>query len=142
MSIHMDRRRAPLIRVTLCGTVTDKAFERYLADSDQVIGASMPYVLFYDAAGEATISADQRRRQVAWIRRNDAALRKLCHGAAFYFDSALTRGALTAVLWMEPLPFNHMIVSSRHEGLKWAEDRLRAANIALPPQPAMRSDPT
>jgi len=137
VSIHMDRTRAPVIRVSLFGGVTDEAFARYLADSDEVIAASKRYVLFYDAVGETTLSADQRKRQVAWIRENEAALRKLCLGAAFHFDSAVTRGALTAILWMARLPFEYVIVSKHHEGLEWAVTRLRDANIAVASEPAM-----
>jgi len=69
-----------------------------------------------------------------WIRNNELAPRKLCLGAAFHFESALTRGALTAVLWMARLPFDYVIVANREDGLDWAEARLRASDIAFPPR--------
>jgi len=131
-SIHMDCTRQPLIRVTLSGEVTDEAFTQYIRDSNAVLAAEKRYVLLYEAIRDARVSPRSRGIQADWIKMNEDALRRLCIGAAFCFESALTRGALTAVLWMTKLPFEYTVLGNRQHATEWVHERLRNANMAIP----------
>lgn len=130
-SIYLDRSRAPVIRVTLDGAVTDSAFARYLAESDQVLANGEHYALIYDAARHFELSPKQRRLQADWVRLNEAVVGKLCVGAAFVLDTAASRGALTAILWLTKLPFEYVILKSIHEGQAWVRERLQRTGVRI-----------
>ena len=123
--IAFDCGRAPLIRVTLDGVISDDAFADYLAESDKIVAGRQRYGLIYDGMRPFELSPRQRRLQADWIRSNNIIIGKLCVGAAFAIDSASARGALTAILWMEKLPFEYIVVKSVHEGQTWVAERLR-----------------
>jgi len=131
-SIHMDCTRLPLICVTLSGDVTDEDFNQYIIDSNAVVAAEKRYILLYEALREARVSPRSRSLQANWIKMNEAALRKLCIGSAFCFASSLTRGALTAVLWMTKLPFEYTVLGNRQQAMEWVQERLHNANMAIP----------
>ena len=127
----MDRTQSPLLRVTLYSEVTDADFQVYLEDSDRVVRDGKPYALVYDATRGHGLSVLQRRRQSQWIRDNDASLRRLCLGGSFAITSTLVRGALTAVLWVAPFPFPHIVVGSVAEAEDWLRDRLASGGVSL-----------
>ncbi len=68
---------------------------------------------------------NERRMQSDWIRANQAELSRTVDAIAFVFGSALMRGALHAVLWLQPIPVPHEIFGTFDEALTWARDRLR-----------------
>jgi len=129
MSIFMDKSRAPTIRVTLNGEVSDGAFTKYLADSDQLLATGQCVGLIFDGLRPFALSPRQRRAQSIWLRKNENSIAKLCVGAAFVIDSAASRGVLTALMWMTKLPYTYVIVKSTYEAQTWITERLRAAGI-------------
>lgn len=42
-------------------------------------------------------------------------------------DSPIVRGALTAILWLSPLPQPHLVTASMAEAERWTLDKLRRA---------------
>lgn len=131
VSIAFDQSRAPLIRVTLDGVISDADVGTYLSESDLIVAAGRRYGLVYDGMRPFEVTARQRKIQSDWIRQNYDSLAKLCVGAAFAFESMTARGTLTAVLWMAKLPFEYTIVKSMLDGQLWVSERLRRAG-ALP----------
>ena len=43
---------------------------------------------------------------------------------AFVIDSPIVRGALTAILWIQPLPYEHRIVGTRADANAWLRGQL------------------
>lgn len=66
------------------------------------------------------------------VRENSA---KLCVGSATVVSNALSRGALTAILWVWSPAAPHLPCATVEEGLDWCLQRLRASHVAMPEEP-------
>lgn len=122
--IVLDFTKLPVFDVSYVGVVDDAAFERYLRDLVAVLDARAPYALLADASRSGPPSAKQRRLQAECIRDYEAGFARYCRGAAFVIDAPLIRGALTAILWTQRLPYDHVVVPTRADALAWIEPRL------------------
>lgn len=118
-SITIDVSDTPLVWLSYVGKVTDAEFEAYLAEYLEVLNRGQHYGCIFDASRAGVPSALQRRLQADWQRRHERRLKQLCVGGAFVIRSAPIRGALTAILWLQPLPFPHSVVSTPLAALEW-----------------------
>lgn len=122
--IVLDFEKLPILDVAYVGTVDDAAFQRYLDDLVSVLSVRRPYVLLADATRSRPPSAKQRQMQAECIRAHERGFEQYCRGAAFVIDSPIIRGALTAILWLQRLPYEHIVVPTRADALAWLEPRL------------------
>lgn len=131
MRILVDQTDFPVVLVTIEGVATDAELEAYLHAMEGLIAraytSSVRVAHVIDARRTLTTPAGQRRRLAAWMKAHDDANRETCAAFAFVFDSALARGLLTAVLWLQPLPARHGIFSTVGEALEWAREQARGA---------------
>ena len=58
---------------------------------------------------------------------------RLCKGAVQVAQSALVRGAITAIQWVTPPPYPHAVVASWPEAIAWIGTQAAAAGLSLPP---------
>ena len=123
-SIEIDDSDFPVIVVRYRGLAEDERFEQYLQELTRVRSRG-PSVVIFDALEAGFPPARQRRRQAEWIDQNRALLQRNSLGTVFLLDSSLVRGALTAVLWLSPIPGEWTVVGTREEARQWAEARLR-----------------
>lgn len=137
MSIRVDQTDFPVVLVTIEGATTDADMEGYLDDMEGLIerayssGIRVAHVI--DARRTLTTPADQRRKLGDWMKAHDEANRQTCAAFAFVFESALARGLLTAVLWLQPMPAPHRIFSTVGEASSWAAEQARvAAPVSIP----------
>lgn len=128
-SIVTDATALPLLVVRVRGTVDDAAFERYLDESLVRIRSGERYAMVLDTIGGGVAPSSQRRRQADFIRDHSDALARNCLGAAFVIDNPLVRGALTAIMWLQPMPYPHTVVGSVEAGTTWCRQRLAAAGL-------------
>ena len=70
-------------------------------------------------------SAMYRRRQADWMKDHEDELRHRTAGIGFVMDSQIMRGALTAVLWLAPLPCPHRIFATIGDAMLWAREHCR-----------------
>ncbi len=124
MGITVDTSGAPLLRVTFAGTLDDDAFNAYLAEYRAFLGRGMRYAIVIDASTSGVPSPAQRRLLADSIRDDRPRLRAQCVGGAFVISSTLVRGALTAVLWLQPLPFEYVLVKDVDAAERWCRERL------------------
>ena len=114
-NITVDPSDWPLARVTYDGVVDDEAFEAYLTSQTALLERRQPYVILFDARTAGMPSARQRQRMANNMKENEPELRRLCKRGVFVISSPVVRGALTAILWLQPLPFPHDVVSTLEE---------------------------
>ncbi len=137
MSYVIDDRRWPLLKVIWKGAVTNEEFMAYLGELERNLArtnaAGTRTAILMDARSAAATDSVQRRMQAEWMKANELACRRLCVGFGFVLDSALVRGALTAILWLAPLPAEHLVCSTIEEAEKWLCQRLQAAGVIVPP---------
>ena len=130
-SIRLDATHTPIVRVTLGREGNDGDFQAYLADSDRVLQDGRPYALVYDALGGYGLSPVQRRLQTEWIQRNHTTLHQLCVAGAFAITSSAVRGALTAILWVAPLPFEFRTFGTALEAEIWVREKLGQRGLTV-----------
>jgi hypothetical protein len=77
--------------------------------------------------------ARQRQFTGAWNKRTYALSRAAGIGGATVTPSAILRGIITAVFWIQPPATPSFAVATRHEAMLKGIEMLEAAKIALPP---------
>lgn len=120
----IDFTRLPVLAVTFVGTVDDDAFRRYLDELAGVVKTRSPYVLLADATRADRPTARQRTLQAELLREHSDLFGRYCKGAAFVIDSPVVRGALTAIMWIQSLPYEHTVVATREEAERWLRGRV------------------
>lgn len=123
-SIVIQDSLAPVYIVTFTGKVEDHEFRAHLVALSQLIERVGSRALVYDARLAQPAPASQRHMQAEWMKRYEAEIRRGTAGIAFVVPSALVRGALTAVLWLQPLPCPHMVTANFEGGFRWAHQQL------------------
>jgi hypothetical protein len=131
MPIQIDESQRPIVVVTFSGTASDTEFDAYLdAMSKRVLGRRERTVTILDATLSDQTPAGQRKRQAQWLERHADDLARYSLGTAFVIKSALVRGALTAIFWIQPIQGAHVVVGTLPEAETWARARLHDAGLA------------
>lgn len=122
--ITVDPSRAPLLFVRFDGVVDDEAFARYLEQVRAFVARGVRYAVVLDATTAGVPTASQRRLQTDQMRNDFTRIQSLCVGGAFVIPSPLVRGGLTAMLWVQPLPFPHKLVADLPSAEAWCQTQL------------------
>lgn len=137
MSCVVDDSRWPLLTVVWRGTVSNEEFTAYLRELDRNLArtkeAETRTAILMDARSAAATNSVQRKMQAEWMKANEFDCRRYCAGFGFVLDSALVRGALTAILWLAPLPAEHIVCATVDEADKWLCQRLLDVGVIVPP---------
>jgi hypothetical protein len=78
-------------------------------------------------AGQRTIAAE-------WLKRNAALARRTSVGGATVSPSAILRGIITAVFWLQPSPTPFFVLATRHEAMAKGIELLQGARVLLSPK--------
>ncbi|CAN5298581.1 hypothetical protein BH09MYX1_BH09MYX1_05970 [soil metagenome] len=124
MPIALDRSKWPVVIVRFVGTPSDEEFARYLAIYDELLAEKQRYGLVFDALAADVPTARRRAMQAKWIRDHSVQLAEYCLAGAFVIGSPLIRGALTAIFWIQPMPFPHVVCGKVEEGERWVRQCL------------------
>jgi hypothetical protein len=128
--IQLDASRGSIVVASFNGVVTDAELDAY----HESLHASMiaqrgPIVMIVDATHAISGGTAQRARQAAWMKENEHLLALHRAGTAYVVRSALMRTAVQAVLWIQPLPTPHVVVTSLAQAEVWAEEMLRDRTV-------------
>jgi len=134
-TVDYDDSRFPLVLIRAHGAATDAEFVDYLGVMERPLLRRERFVEIFDATYTAPSPAVQRRQVAEWIRERAGLLKTYQIGVAFVIPSALVRGALTAILWIQPHPSPHTVVATLAEAERWAIERARAEGLHVPPAP-------
>ena len=113
--ITVDRGDWPLVRITFDGTVDEEQFEAYVRAHADLLDLGEPYVAIFDAREGGVPSAMQRQLMASCTRTRQEDIAKLCVRCVFVISNPVIRGALTAILWLQPMPCPHDVVSSMED---------------------------
>ena len=134
--LEYDETRFPLVLVRSRGRATDAELDALLAALKRPLLRREKYVEIFDGTHADPGTPSQRRTLAEWMRAHANLINTYSIGTAIVMPSPLVRGALTAIFWIQPLPCPHTVVSTMAEAERWAEERLRAAGLAVPPKQA------
>lgn len=100
----LDTSRWPIVVTTLVGTFDETAAEAYLADFvARVLDRHSPFVSIVDTRGaNMAPSAKVRRRVAEWEATYGDVGVKYNRCVVYVSDSAIMRGAMTALHWLSP----------------------------------------
>lgn len=120
-------------------TVNDRRFDdaeaRSMADGyRKYFTRGDRYAVLSVSPRDAEPVGPKARKAVAeWLRRKDVQQysRTLCVGAASVLESALSRGALTALMWLWTPPMPLRPCATVDEGLDYCLGRLEAEGVPL-----------
>jgi len=129
MPIRIDLGRMPLVVVTWEGSCTDEEVELYLAAMAEVVTRPDRRAVVLDASRAALPSATQRRMQGMWLKEHEDRIKHKTVGTAFVVESAIIRGGLTAVFWIQGLSTQQLVCATLPEALAWAGQRLIDAGV-------------
>lgn len=87
--------------------------------------------------GSVAPGPSERKLIMDWVGSPSVRIHaaQLCVGSAAVVDSALMRGALTALLWIWKPPFPVEPVATPVRGIDYCLDRLAACGVSLPDDP-------
>ena len=137
-SIVVSTERWPLIVVRFIGQFDEPTFETYLEDLTRAITSRQgPRAILMDATQCGYVSSYARKRQAEWMRTNTSSTRRETLGVAFALDAPLVRGALTAILWLEPLSCPYAVVRDEVTAMARCRSWLEAHGLSIPERAAV-----
>lgn len=137
--ILVSDARYPMIVVEFHGTPDDDEFNAYLARMDEIqkspASSFRRIAIIQDTLHQrGSISASQRRKMITWQNQNQERIARTVAGIAFVIDSAIVRGAATAMLWLYKPVYDYAAFATRSEAEEWALRKLTSAS--QPPRSA------
>ena len=90
----------------------------------------MRYAIVLDASTAGVPTPSQRRMQTDQMRTDYERIKRQCVGGAFVIPSQLVRGGLTAMLWVQPLPFAHKVVADLPSAEAWCRAQLASNPVS------------
>ncbi len=123
----IDERRAPLYVVRFPPTATDDAVDAYC----KTLGTwwsrvREPVGFIVDARGVEGAPAKQRKRFGEQEELNRPYTRKHHAGLALVVSSQVVRGIITAVYWLAPPNYEHVVLTDMAAAEAWIAARLPA----------------
>ncbi len=109
----------------MSGQGTDADIRAYNEQRETRLAREQLHVQVIDATRGATLNGDLRRTIADFNAKNSAAQQRWVAGLALIGDSAIVRGILHAIYWVEPPPYPYAIFAERGEALAWALARLQ-----------------
>jgi hypothetical protein len=139
VALLYDDSRAPLVVVTSTGESSNEDYDAYLERLTALVRRRQRYAIVFDARRSARPTPRQRQKQADWMQANSSAIRSYNVGIAFVIDSAIVRGALTAILWLQETPSPHKVFASLDGAEQWVSGLLAKEGLRVPPAHASRS---
>jgi hypothetical protein len=127
--ITISDQKAPVYVATFEGITTDAQFDDYPSQLSKL--AHLPHVkaFVFDARNNGTTPPSQRKRMADWMKQHENQIRERTAGCAFVLPSALQRGVLTAILWLQPMACPHTIVGTLEEALAWSAKAVAGSQL-------------
>ena len=123
-SIDVREDLAPIYFISFIGVPTDAQFDGYLEKLTRITMRLEPRALIYDASASGATPPSHRKKMAEWMKRYEAQVRAGTVGTAFVLPSAIMRGVLTAILWVQPMACPHAVVATVAEAKAWCQARL------------------
>ncbi len=126
MPVGYVRRERDIVIVRPPPVVDGPVVTDLLRELERPLAGRAPYGLLFDLTGAGVPGAPDRRRLAEHITENESRIRRLVRGMAVVTSSPALRGALTATLWITPLPVAHRVFSDQAAAIEWLESQLAA----------------
>lgn len=126
MPYTIDESRWPTAVLRVVGLATREEEVEIVQRTNALALEGERYALIVDLLESATPTPRFIRLQAQAQREHHDTLAKHCAGVAFVIDSPMLRGALKAVLYLQPLPCHKAVVKTLEEAEAWTSDALQS----------------
>jgi len=89
-------------------------------------------IVLIDSSCTAPVSAAVRQVWAKWINENLGLLQQVTAGLGVVVPNSLTRGTLTAITWMAPIPIPVELFGTMEQALDWAITSIDRAGGHIP----------
>ena len=115
----VDDTSWPILKVTLPPYPTDDEIAQYLKILESYRNRRQPYALLIDLTHGRAFSPRQRKMQADYIREGLPISQIYLKGIGYVAESAMKRGAITAIYWLVKPASPSRIFPTRTEALDW-----------------------
>ena len=120
---------APVLVITFAGETNlmgqREGLEQLIRICEQHDAAGTTFCVLTDFRRAATPKASVRLLTVNTILEHRDLLHRTLNGWAFVLTSPLTRGVITAISWIAPLPFPSKSFATEADARDWCEEQNR-----------------
>jgi hypothetical protein len=133
MPVDLDLSLWPMPMTTLDTEIREDELRAYLDEYVRdVLGRGEIFVSVVDLMGVTHAPSARVSQMVAqWTKDNDEVGSPLALGYAVATSSALVRGGMTAIHWLNPPRVPTKFVASRALAVRWAVERMEAEQLPV-----------
>lgn len=134
MTIRLDVSQFPVVVTTLVDAMEEAELSSYLDDFlAKTVAKRQPFVSIVDATQLHAMPSARARRTIAdWENRHAEEGSRYNLGVAVISESALIRGAMTALQWLSPPRVPTVFVPTMEKAYAFAGERLATVGVRLP----------
>jgi hypothetical protein len=125
--ITVDDSRWPIARVKLPAVASDDEVRQYLDQLRVLRDRRERYALIIDANDSRGFSPKQRQMQASYIASGLPLSAQYLRAFAFVASSAMQRGMLTAIFWLNPPRWPYRIFAHIEQAEVWARQQIGPA---------------
>lgn len=132
---YIDASGLPLVLVTAPAEIDMGWVDTFIGGYEPLLRRGEPFVTVTDVTRVCSRPPPTVRKALAeWSREVEPLLVKCSKGDARVVQSAIIRGAMTAVGWVHQHPVPQQWFGTLGEAVTWALARLDAERVAVPAQ--------
>lgn len=124
----MDTTRFPLVVITLPPVVTTANIDAHCARLDRELFSLGRYAVVVDArrVDEGSFRAPMRKYAGETYAQHDVKFRRYCISESYVISSAMQRGLLTAIRWLQAAPWPTANFGTMEEAEAWSRKHIDA----------------
>lgn len=128
-AITLDRTRRPAYFIRIQGKAGVTEMQAHLAQMSEILAQKQRYGTLVDLRDSAGMPREALKLNAEWNQKHRAEIERLTVGSAIVIKGAVTRAALSAALWMQPIPGPYAIFQDYALAEKWLRGALREARL-------------
>jgi hypothetical protein len=130
-NVNFDYERSPLVTITWPAGWGPADLQGFIDDMTTMVRREQRIAVINDIRNTRAPTAAERKLIASAVSESEMYLRKYVLGWADVSSSALIRGIVTAIQWMNPSVYPHSIHGTMLEGESWCLARLRTAGLEV-----------
>lgn len=130
-AIVVDTRWSPILYIAYPRPFTADDWAQLIRQIDRHLDRNEPFGWINDGRSPHLPSAHNRATLAEHQKRRAGDYRRLVKGVSTVTSSALVKGIITAIEWLNPLPFPHQIHATVRDGERYVRGCLKLPTTEL-----------
>ncbi|MCH9689014.1 MAG: hypothetical protein K0V04_46705 [Deltaproteobacteria bacterium] len=124
MPIKLLDHTWPLVKIYVNGEVDGHDLDEHHSRYGAMLRRGKHAIMEITQLDAPMMTSQVVRLRARFIAEHRQMLADNCMAGAYVLPSAVARGALKAVSWLQPLPFPHSVFDTEQDAEPWARKRL------------------